>query len=180
MFFEEHANDLKKVMRLRELAGVLDWENLTASRHSPGVVNSDESVLRLAFHPIHFDSESQSLKPSAVSDVKDKGLSVDRLRYASREGCIETGRLRAARATEAGRQPRGVHAVSTLRVKDVRSVVTQGERSFAVYDTALEDNRAHADVCQLAPEGQAGRSARSRLWELCNTSLEIVPVSPPS
>lgn len=176
-FFEKHKNSgNNKVPTLQQEPDALGWERFTASSHSPGVVQSDEFVLRLAFQPLHIDPETRSLKPSAVSDVKDKGFSVDRLKYVSREASVESGRTQAVEAVALhGRTPRELRAISTLEVAVVRSLLVNELRAFGVYDTARDDNMAHADVCQLVPEGQAGRSARSRLLELCDSCLEILP-----
>lgn len=173
-FFDEHEKDGKKVQALQQQPDSLQWENLTASRHSPGTVGSQEYVLRLAFQPLHIDPDSRTLKPSAVSDVKDKGFSVDRLNHVSRDASIETGRTRAAKALLEGRTPRNLCAVVPLEVSAIRAIHVDGKQAFGIYDTAQADNRAHADVCQLVPEGHASRSARSRLLELCDSVLEIL------
>lgn len=176
-FFEKHKDSGgNKVRALQQEPTALGWEKFPASCHSPGVVQPEESILRLAFQPLHIDPETRTLKPSAVSDVKDKGFSVDRLKYVSREGSIESGKAHAEKAmTLHGRTPRELRAVSTLEVAAVRSLMVNGLRAFGVYDTAQDDNMAHADVCQLVPEGQAGRSARSQLLELCDSCLDILP-----
>jgi hypothetical protein len=174
VFFEQHEGDNRKVCALREEPDALKWEDLTASRYSPGTVKPGERVLRLAFQPLHIDPETRSLKLSAVSDLKDKGFSVDRLSYISRERCIESGSKRAANAVLEGRTPRELRAVATLGVHEVRAILVDGVQAVGVYDTAKKDNHAHADICQLVPEGRAGRSVRSRLLELCDSYLEIL------
>lgn len=173
-FFERHKGSSEKVPALQREPDALLWEALTASLHSPGVVASDEQVLRLSFQPLHIDPESRSLKPSAVSDAKDKGFSVDRLGHTTKEASIELGRKRALDAIEQGRTPRELQAVSILSVALVRSIQIDESRAFGVYDTAREDNRAHADICLLVPGKQQWRSARFSLLELCDASLEIL------
>src|SRR5690554_6134628 len=105
-FFERHAEDPEKVKALQKEGDAVKWENWTASRFSSGPVGSEEEILRLFFQPIHIDRDSGSLKPTAVSDVSDKGFSVDRTGIRSRAESLEVGKERAARAVAEGRSAR--------------------------------------------------------------------------
>lgn len=175
-FFEQHARQLKKVELLQQSGHAYEWEGCSASKHSPGPVQSIEHVLRLVINPIHVDPETGGLKPSAVTDVKDKGCSVERLAHTTMEDSIARGRQVAISkndATPSG-PARSICGVANLSVEDIRKIkVGNNARAFCIFDTALESNPAHADVCQvIAPRGQEARSARSQLLALAEKGLQ--------
>ncbi len=174
VFFEQYAQHPKKVEILQRTGLAHEWECYSASKHSPGPVQSNERVLRLVINPIHIDPETGDLKPSAVTDVKDKGCSVERLSLTTIEESIATGRIVAAAKNEAnqGAPAREIHCVANLSVNDIRNIrVGANTQAFCIFDTALEHNRAHADICQVvSPKGQEARSARSQLFALADKS----------
>lgn len=174
-FFEEHTANTKKVELLQKNGFGYDWENHSASKYSPGPVESDEQVVRLIINPIHIDTETGELKPSAITDVKDKGCSVDRIKIASPEKSIASGQsiAQAKNLANPDAPSRKVHCVAYLSAGDIRSItVGDNIRAFCIFDTALEDNLAHADVCQvISPKGQEARSARGQLFTLAEKGL---------
>jgi hypothetical protein len=173
-FFENCVGVLDKVALLQQQKDAIEWEGLTASANSPGPVHSEEQVLRLVFNPIHFDPETRTLKPTAVTDVKDKGCSVDRLAHTTLDKARETGASLAAIKNELNpdKLPRSLCGVAVLSVSAIREIkVGEQSRAFAVYDTALETNLAHADVCQLTSAKGESRSARLQLMALADQGL---------
>ncbi len=178
-FFEQYAQHPKKVEILQEQSNIDDWEKLSASRHSPGPVAVNEGLVRIVFNPIHVDVETGKLKPSAVSDAKDKGCSVNRLTHTTLADSIVQGKAVAAFKNDANpeKAARTVYGVAQLTANDVRSIsVHAADRAFAIYDTGLEKNRSHADVCQIVPEKnkQQARSARLQLFDLANRGLLVI------
>lgn len=174
-FFEQYAQESNKAELLQKSGEALQWEYLSASRHSPGPVSSDESVLRLVINPIHVDPEDGNVKPTLMSDVKDKGGSVQRLTHISREHAISSGQavVETKNASIPGGSVRSIYGTVKLSVHEIRSlaVATQA-RAFGVFDTAKEANTSHADIFQLAGSGQAARSARMQLFELATRGFQ--------
>jgi hypothetical protein len=170
-FFEQYAqNPKERAERLQQTGQALQWEKLSASPHSPGPVKDQEQVIRLVINPIHV-ADDGSVTPMLMSDVKDKGGSVERLAYASREQTIASGRAHAeAKNTAAGpsAKPRSIYGTVTLSVQEIREVVVATQaRAFGVFDTAKEVSPSHADIFQIvAGNGQEARSARLQLWQL--------------
>lgn len=128
---------------------------------SPGPVSTDEILLREIRSREWLDPEIGGLKPAALSDVKDRGLSVHRLKHADRKEL--TARLASS-------------PVAIVRCSDVKALTaSQGspERLFCIYDSAKPGDPAHADICQalVTPPGTARRDKldkqlRFRLLEL--------------
>lgn len=179
LFFEQYSGDPNKVEALQKSGLAYEWENYSASRHSPCPVISSERLLRLVINPLHVDSLTGNLKPTAVTDVKDKGCSVDRLSHTTLDRCLATGHENAVvkNAAKPDAPPRSVCGVANMSAKDIRSIrVGQNIQAFCVYDTALAANTAHADVCQVVPgKGQDGRSARLQLLALADRGLIPIP-----
>jgi hypothetical protein len=178
-FFDLFTQDSTKVERLQLQGDCSDWEQLTASRYSPHPVREDEILLRLVFNPIHVDEETGSLKPSVVSDVKDKGCSVNRLKLTTVENVINAGKQAALSKNLSApeKPPRRLIWIASLEVSEIRLIkVSDQKRAFGVYDTALETDRSHADICQLIPEKckKESRSARLQLFELVNINKRSV------
>lgn len=165
-FFSLHAENRNVVKELQGTTDPIAWEKLSASDHSPGVVDALEVVYRQVMHPIHVDSETNKLKPTAFDDASDKGLSVERVAHKSLAEILQTGEERAAeqRARGGTYSERKLFAVAELHVGDIRAIVDAGgQRGLTVYDTALCANSAHGDICQILSNRQSGRSVRSKL-----------------
>lgn len=173
-FFQAHASDKQKVANLPSTPEAVAWESLTASIDSPGVVRDEELLARLIFSPIHVDAGTGTLTPAAFNDAHDKGLSVERLTYRLLTDVFALGRARALARREGDAPSRVLHAVGLFKCAALRAVLHDGVRAVAVYDTALSDNTAHADICALVRAKKAWRSVRSRLIEL----VEIVDNPP--
>lgn len=102
---------------------------------SPGAITGQETLAR--FVPlIHFDSATGTVKPSLFEHARRMGMSVTRVEHTGPDGL--------ARQQET-RNYLGYVAASCA---DIRGVLWEGSRAYCIYDTALQDNTAHADVCQ--------------------------------
>ncbi len=176
VFFQVHAENKEKVKILQTHPRLSEFERLTASNLSPGPVGNAEELLRQIFNPLHVELDTGDLKPSAFEDAANKGMSVDRLRYREQEASFEAGYARAEVANAHARPdapPRTLHGLAKLRAESVRALKSGDIQCFGVYDTALADNRAHADICQLLRDKKAARSARSRLVDLAKGSIAL-------
>ncbi|HZZ05902.1 hypothetical protein [Paraburkholderia sp.] len=169
-FFAEHAEDKQKVKALQKVADALAWEEEIASEHSPGTVKNEELIVRQVTHPNFYDDALQKIKPIWFDDVTNRGFSSDRLAYTSVEAVVERAKARAdernAKPENAEKTPVTVLSLGKLPVSRIREVTCDDNRAFGVYDTALADNIAHADVCQLAHGTQEARRIRYELYAM--------------
>jgi hypothetical protein len=169
-FFAEHAEDKQKVKALQKVPDALAWEEEIASEHSPGIVKNEELIVRQVTHPTFFDDATQKIKPIWFDDVTNKGFSSDRLAFTTVEQVVERAQARAeernAKPENSEKHPVTVHSLGKLAVSRIREVACDDSRAFGVYDTALSENIAHADVCQLAHGTQAARSIRYELYSM--------------
>lgn len=169
--FFQSANSQQKVKELQKVGNeeAVRWESLSASQHSSGPVQPGEVVCRQVTHPTFFDEETGKLKPTAFDDVSNKGLSVDRLSVATEKEIAERAEARNAEwnAKFPEKPSRTLHSLGHIDVNELRVLFVEKDRAFGVYDTALESNRSHADVCQLVSGGaQQARSIRASLFEM--------------
>lgn len=187
-FFEANHGSPRLVELLQAEPNRVAWETLTASKYSPGVVTSDERLSRIVISPTHVDRETGEIKPTEFfQDARDKGCSTDRLAFCSLEDSIKLGEKRALawnRANPHAITQRQAVASVSLDVVRLRAIVAGGVRAYGVYDTALEEHKAHADICQLvrgSSKDQAVRSARAQLFDLANECRTPIPEqgSPP-
>lgn len=185
-FFRVHAYNNDKCRELQKLSEnvQIDWESQSASEYSPGRVEDEETIFRQVMSPLHFDESSAEFKASLFSDVKDKGLSVNRISHCSIEFLEDDLEKRVAKVNEnpdrkEDRFPWGLLPFSTATIRAVVVTQTDGtiRRGLGVYDTAKPDDPSHADVCQLVPEGAQARSVRKSLLDLANAWLKNKAVS---
>ena len=78
-FSDELLSDIKSMELSNNPEKALLWEMESVSDYSPSVVHDNENIARLLFAPLHYDTEKNEVKPSAYSDVFNKGLSTNRL-----------------------------------------------------------------------------------------------------
>jgi len=126
---------------------------------SPGPVDANEVLIRLAFRPEMIDEDGK-LKHSAIpkeelqrqvdGEAPNRGCSVFREAYIEFEGL----KREAAQLSE-GRSKRESAWSFRCNTADIRTLLTgDGDRSLCVVDRAEQENRAHAELWG----GRAGRS----------------------
>lgn len=120
----------------------LEWENESVSSHSCGIVKDDEELARNIFSPHHYDTETGEIKSLAFDDVLNKGLSVLRYDYITKEEIVSIGEAKKKDAHE-------YHGYITIQAKCIRDYIIEQKRAMAIYDTALEDLLMHADICSI-------------------------------
>lgn len=169
-FFEKHASHSDRVKELQKQQDRVLWESMPASRFSPGPVREEEVVCRVAFNPIYWDQETASLKPTFFDDASNKGASVERLVLKRRATVWRTANRMAFEYNTRNprKDPRSVARLVPLDVSAIRRIMIGDRRGVGIYDTALADNRAHADICIVEPGRLAFRSARSQLFGLAS------------
>lgn len=184
-FFAEHYPKLNISKALQQLPEEIQvkWESERVHpEYSPGPVSAEETVCRALVSPTHYNPDSKEIKPTAFDDAANKGLSIDRLAHAPLDAILKKaqGRVDAHNAKEDRREDRSLIGYSTFMVVDLRNVKVglkpdhaDMRRGIGVYDTALKSEPEHADVCQIAPNSQGGRSARSRLFALANATFVL-------
>ncbi|MCB4781690.1 MAG: hypothetical protein LGB70_02410 [Sulfurovum sp.] len=151
----------------------LELENISLSDYSPNVVRSSEDIARMVFSPLHID-EDGTIKASAFDDVRDKGLSVHRLKYTKSGTLKIIGDAMASNAVGAGRSHRDYIGYVKALTEDIRKLMEGEQRLFCVYDTAKEEEKSHADVCAVLlvsdnpnlGKKAANKQRRKRLQEL--------------
>ena len=73
----------------------LEWERLSVSEYSPGIVEDHEIIVRQIYSPIHIDDESGEIKTAAFDDALNKGLSGNRLHHSNEEHIHKLGKSKA-------------------------------------------------------------------------------------
>ncbi|MBY0499321.1 MAG: hypothetical protein K2P74_06895 [Nitrosomonas sp.] len=180
-FFSSQVENKEKCKALQKISEciLVKWENESASLYSPGPVENDEILYRQIISPIHYEEETNTLTPGAFNDVSDKGLSVDRARYSTKDQIDENANLRAQKhnIVNPSKKTRSYIGIINFACNDVRGIIVKenaespDRRGFGVYDTASSDNQSHADICQIVNSKALGRSARSKIRDLANEFL---------
>jgi hypothetical protein len=124
-----------------------DEHKSAAPRHSPGLVRSDELVLRTILDPDHIEPGG-GLKSAAISldDLRFRGWSVDRKRYTSLR------QLRLFHSRWAARKPQvRQFLVIPVLVSEIR-IDRNGLQDFVVTDAAQCSKPCHANVLSSVPK----------------------------
>lgn len=134
----------KRVAEFRNAAPRCHCETSPASTVSPHCVDSEELLSRFIFSPIHVNKHGKP-KASAFSHVTTRGCSVQREGLASNQELLKW--LAAYRTSNPGHS---LLSVASAKCADVRALRFSkcNERSVAVYDTAIPENAAHAELMQ--------------------------------
>lgn len=179
-FFALHDGnkEMCKVLQGMPITQVIAWEADAVTKYSPGPINDNESLCRQILSPLHYDIATKQLKVSALGDVAGKGLSVNRLAHTTLDATARAGTSRVeinnTRLTENGKETNKFWGFATFKASEIRSITSQlnheNVRGFAIYDTATNEDKSHADVCQIIDKA-CGRSVRSKLVDLANKSL---------
>lgn len=158
--------------------GGCECEQTPQSDHSPGVVVNGETVVRTLFSPENV--EDGIVKPNSMMmrDLKsrERGCSVDRLEQpnGSRE---EIAQRAGEKVTNKGGRQWVV--LASISVRKIRQFLNSASaQAFCVIDTALEDNRAHADILFHAP-GNENRETLQVWRGQLTQAMETEQIAPP-
>ncbi|MBP0018952.1 MAG: hypothetical protein J7647_15565 [Cyanobacteria bacterium SBLK] len=147
-------------------------ETVSVSSYSPKIVGDEERLIRQIYSPIHIDEETGTIKPLAFDDVENKGMSVNRQAYCSKEELFEKVQYKLNLDKQRGKTRTFFGAIFAI-CSDIRSIKTDdNRRAFCVYDTANQNNVSHADICQAI----AGRVQRSQIRAQLRQVFSKTPV----
>jgi hypothetical protein len=141
-------------------------ENTSVSSYSPGVVQDSEILIRQIYSPIHIDEETGKIKPLAFDDAKDKGMSVNRKNYSSKEQLLQKieNKLKLDQQRGKNRDFPGVIYTNCYKVRRISS--NNGIKAFCVYDTGSKNDYSHADICQAISGRLEGSKIRYKLRQV--------------
>jgi hypothetical protein len=184
-FFDVNKENREYCKLLQEMPECqqLTWEKLSASEFSPGIVESNEELLRRVEDPTHFDSATGLIKPTFFDDASSKGASCFRLSHTTVSEIAENARKHIAEVNKnpPSTGPRTAIGYATFTANEVRKVFPASEparRGAGVFDTGQKNDPAHADVCQLVSSKQASKSVRAQLFLIAKGRL--VHFDPPA
>lgn len=188
-FFAAHySGEISKQLQTLDEETQVAWEAESVHPdHSPGPVAHEERLCRPHVNPVHYEPGRQELKPTAFQDAATIGLSVDRLTHADIKHSLAKAQVRVQvqnTGATPGAPERSVYGYSIFDVSELRAVKVQGQgskipprRGLGVYDTSLNGEAEHADVCFVAPNTHGGRSARLDLFRLGNATHQLLSKS---
>lgn len=162
-FFEANAENRQKVKALIANGSGNQWlaEQHSASKFSPGAISKEERIVRQVHSPTHWDGEAKAVKLGFYDDLTSKGLSVNRLLHANKDDLSDESEKRAALTP--GREAIGF--VSACAEEFSALLTVEGEVRGGIFDTALEKDVSHADVCAtVAGSDEERRKLRYRLY----------------
>ena len=143
---------------------------------SPGPVQDQETLLRIIIDPDHI--KDGRIQPSAIQlrDLTQRGLSVHRREYASRQEIQRIVQAMLGRTTTAG--TRRLEGLAIFTTGAVRAIRNQDQQAFVVIDTAETENRAHASIYLAYPQVRPSfaREMREQLLNLITDRLTLEQV----
>ena len=113
------------------------------SQHSPGPVQSGETLARMVCSPMHVHRKRKELKPSFFDHAFSFGLSVQRLERAHDEELSQL--VNGFIGTAEDRVWLGYVQCSCGHLRHLR-VADLDKQLFCVYDAAEESSPAHAEI----------------------------------
>ncbi len=137
-----------------------DERKSAATWLSPGLVHSDEIVLRTILDPDHLKDGKLASAAISLEDIRFRGWSVDRRHFTS------SWRVRLSHSGWKRKRPSiRKFYVLPVPVSEFRQPnPTNGHQDFVVTDTAVWLNPAHAAVLLSGPRGEgAARGFRTQL-----------------
>ncbi len=173
---QEYFNNVDQKEKCKLLAKNYEqsmaWEKEQVSVFSADIVADKEVLARQIFSPIHVDRDTKELTTLAFDDMFNKGLSTNRLKFISISELNTKGEEKAEKDRE--RKPdREYMGFVKTNVIDIRSA-TDGKRWFTVYDTALESDISHADVCCIYQPQKEGKARMKALKSRQRSLLQKV------
>ena len=141
---------------------------------SPGVVQDDEHLLRELFHPQHVQNGMLLERAIPVTDLRENGFSLHRMRHVTQQFVQEVVEERLSRPRKVPWRDEGVAVLRAGTVRALRVSGNQGQ-AFVIIDTAMESNRGHASLFAAHPcEGPAhARKLRALLLPLLQERMSV-------
>ena len=134
----------------------IEDEGKKQSDFSPGVVENRENLLRVIYGPEHIVDNKVIESAISLSDLKERGFSLDREKYAKPSVVKD----RINRQMENKPECRKEANIANLACLEVRKIKHDEERALIVIDDGTsEENPAHASIYSL-------KSGRAKLKQL--------------
>jgi hypothetical protein len=108
-------------------------------------VGQDEILARFVFSPLHVHKKSGAIKPSLFSHVISKGCSVQRDSIADTQEMLAF--ILQFLESDERHSWSGVVFGNAQAVRAIATTEPPG-RAVCIFDTALKNNTAHAELCQ--------------------------------
>lgn len=109
---------------------------------SPGLIEHEETIVRIVCEPMHVHEKRLELKPSFFSHAYTKGVSVQRLEHSTCQQFVD-----CATSLVLGKEDRAWLGYVVADAKSIRALkFADGSQMFSVLDAGLEDNPAHAEI----------------------------------
>jgi hypothetical protein len=170
-FFLENADNKEKCKLLQDISQdtLLNWEHEIASQYSSSPVGDEEILCRQILSPIHYDEDAKELTATAFDDASSLGMSVNRLDYTSVNNIAQAANCRVTSYNESNLKQRSFSGIVELNCDDIRKITVKENdsspilRGFCVYDTALENDKSHADICQIVKKSLSREAHDHRL-----------------
>ena len=171
-FFESNKEGKKcKLLQGMPESTLIQWENESASKCSPGVVLNTEILYHQILDPTNLNDAKNTLLPVSFDTATGVGMSTNRLKHTTVEDLVLLGKSRADSFNKnfpenpKARSFWGFVPIPVDAVRALISNVTQ-TRGLFVYDTANPDDVSHADICQGTKDQRGIRAARLDLYDL--------------
>ena len=133
----------------------------------------EEILLREMLNPDHVDDGN--VKPAAVSltDLRERGFSVHRIRYVTRKFVEDSIEAKLARTFQG--KTRVSEGVGRFTARAVREIRDNGSQVFVAIDTSKESNRGHASIylSNIEVKDSIARSMRNRLLPLLESRMSV-------
>lgn len=146
-----------RVAQIDAVAPDCACESHPMSEYSPGPVTDYETLVRFVSSPLFYDKKKGRLKPNLFSHVATKGCSIVRELHATDSNVSEFVRNLAIRDQEWI----GVVTATCKGIRAIRIADTE-RRPLCIYDMALPNNPAHAEICQTSAVAFDGDSNELR------------------
>ena len=132
-------------------------ESVTVSEHSPGPVKDEETLVSVVTSDLYVSPDGK-VEPTLFERRISNGISTDRKIYTS----LEEFDRRAEVIVKGSDRKTNCGSIE-LSVAVIRAICHNGKRAIAVYDTALECNRSHAEIaCTEIPLPGTGDRKKQR------------------
>lgn len=137
-------NNEDRVGLIADAAPDCECEAHSMSTHSPGPVQSNETIGRMVCVPLHVHKKKPELLPSFFSHAFSVGMSAQRLEVASASELAEW--VNEFVSGSDNRVWLGYVQATCKSIRDIERVDKLAQ-AFCAYDAALEQNPAHVEVC---------------------------------
>jgi hypothetical protein len=151
----------------------------TCSVFSPGVVDDSEKLLFLLINPTHYDAQRETIVPDAFRELVVRDLSVIRIDLDLPDDISSTiKKLVSLGLQKAPPQERTILEGCLASGSDLREAEIDGMRVFAVYDSALNDNKSHASAFTSSlfrSSSKLRKRAINRIYEIMTPQRVKLP-----